>query len=201
MQPSDSPDSPAVTGAVEAHVKRGDFGQLEAGGQVKRICSSLLSVTMFVLVSGTAMCAEKPVVGRLESARVIPEGLVLEAKLDTGADNTSLDARNITVMRSNGKNIIRFNVDDRKGKTVTLEREQVGIELVPQHYGDDEERPLVILEICIGNQCRNTLVNLVDRSKKKYPLLVGRSFMLDRLLVDTGGEHLTQPHGQEGKKP
>jgi hypothetical protein len=190
-----------VTGAEEAHVKRGDVGLIKAGGQVKRIYSSLLSFVMFVLVSGSAVCAEKPVVGWLESARILPDGLILEAKLDTGADNTSLDARNITVTRRDGKNIIRFNVDDRKGKTVTLEKEQVGIELVPQHHGDDEERPLVILEICLGNECRNTLVNLVDRSKKKYPLLVGRSFMLDRLLVDTGGEHLAQPRGQEGKKP
>ncbi len=201
MRQSETPDSSAVTGPAETAVKRGDVGLLKAGGQVKRIFSSLLSVVMFVLLSGSVVCAEKPVVGWLESARILPDGLVLEAKLDTGADNTSLDARNITAIRRNGKNILRFNVDDRKGKTFTLEREQVGIELVPRHYGDDEERPLVIVEICIGSECRNTLVNLVDRSKKKCPLLVGRSFMLDRLLVDTGGEHLTQPRGQVGKKP
>lgn len=167
---------------------------------MKKIFSSLVSLVMFGLVPVPHVLADKPVLGWLEKAFIVQGGIVLEAKVDTGADNTSLDARNITVISREGKNILRFDVDDRQGKTFTLEREQVGIELVPQHYGADEERPLVVLEICIGNECRNTLVNLVDRSKKKYPLLVGRSFMLDRVLVDTGGEYLTQPR-QAVNKP
>lgn len=153
---------------------------------MKRFFRSLLSAVTLLLLCGPAVEAEKTVLGRLEKALMKPGGFVLEAKVDTGADNTSLDARNITVIRRNGKNILRFNVDDRKGKAFTLEREQVGIELVPQHRGDDEERPVIVLEVCIGNECRNTLVNLVDRSKKKYPLLIGRSFMLDRVVVDAG---------------
>lgn len=171
------------------------------GGDVKRIFSPVLALLMFGLVFGFVVRAEKPVLGWLEKALIVPGGFILEAKLDTGADNTSLDARNIKVIYRDGKNILRFDVDDRQGKTYTLEREQVGIELVPQHFGDDEERPLVVLEICIGNECRNTLVNLVDRSKKKYPLLIGRSFMLDRVVIDGGGEYLTQPRAGTGTKP
>jgi hypothetical protein len=173
---------------------------LRVGGEVKRISSLFFPLVMFGLVSGPMVWAEKPVLGWLEKALIVPGGFILEAKLDTGADNTSLDARSIEVIHREGKNILRFNVDDRQGKTYTLEREQVGIELVPQHVGDDEERPLIVLEICIGSECRNTLVNLVDRSKKKYPLLVGRSFMLDRVLIDSGGEYLTQPRAGAGTK-
>jgi hypothetical protein len=174
---------------------------LRVGGEVKRISSLFFSLVMFGLVFGPMVRAEKPVLGWLEKALIVPGGFILEAKLDTGADNTSLDARNIKVIHRDGKNILRFNVDDRQGKTYTLEREQVGIERVPQHVGDDEERPLIVLEICIGNECRNTLVNLVDRSKKKYPLLIGRSFMLDRVVIDAGGEYLTQPRPEAGAKP
>jgi hypothetical protein len=174
---------------------------LRVGGEVKRISSLFFSLVMFGLVFGPMVRAEKPVLGWLEKALIVPGGFILEAKLDTGADNTSLDARNIKLIHRDGKNILRFDVDDRQGKTYTLEREQVGIERVPQHVGDDEERPLIVLEICIGSECRNTLVNLVDRSKKKYPLLVGRSFMLDRVVIDAGGEYLTQPRAGAGAKP
>jgi hypothetical protein len=31
-------------------------------------------------------------------------------------------------------------------------------------------------------------------------LLVGRSFMLDRVLIDSGGEYLTQPRAGAGAK-
>ncbi len=167
---------------------------------MRRICCFLFSLVMLGVVFGPMVSAEKLMLGWLEKAVILPDGFILDAKLDTGADNTSLDARNIKVIHRGGRNILRFNVEDRQGKAYTLEREQVGIELVPQHVGDDAERPLVVLEICIGNECRNTLVNLVDRSKKKYPLLVGRSFMLDRVLIHSGGEYLTQPHAGAGNK-
>ena len=173
---------------------------VRVGGEVKRISLLFFSLLMFGLVFGPVARAEKPVLGWLEKAVILPYGFTLDAKLDTGADNTSLDARDIKVIHRDGKNILRFNVDDRQGKTYTLEREQVGIELVPQHVGDDAERPLIVLEICIGSECRNTLVNLVDRSKKKYPLLVGRSFMLDRVLIHSGREYLTQPRAGAGNK-
>ena len=33
-----------------------------------------------------------PVVGRAEYAAIVPEGLILKAKIDTGADNSSINA-------------------------------------------------------------------------------------------------------------
>jgi len=171
----------------------------QAGGQVKRIFQFVLALALGGLLIASAAQAEKPVVGWLEKVVVFPGGLALEAKVDTGADNTSLDARNITEINRNGRKFLRFDVDNRQGQKLTLEREQVGIELVPHHKGDDEERPVIILEICLGKECRNTLVNLVDRSKRKHPLLIGRSFLLDRVLVDPGVQHLAPPTAQERK--
>lgn len=135
---------------------------------------------------------ETYVVGWAERAAILPENLVLEAKVDTGAGNTSIDARNITPIDRKGKKIIRFDVDNREGQTVTLERVQVGIETV-LHLGKFQERPLVILEICLGNDCRETLVNLADRSRLKFPLLIGRSFMLDRIVVNPSAQFTLEP--------
>ncbi len=155
----------------------------------------MLTVAAIVgtLLWGNLSAAEKLVVGWVEEASISPGNLILDAKVDTGADNTSIDARNITVINRGGKTLLRFQVVDRKGRTIDMEREQVGIEIVPRHYGEFEERPLVILEICLGNECRSTLVNLSDRSRFKYPLLIGRSFMLDRILVNPSAQYTTKP--------
>jgi hypothetical protein len=40
---------------------------------------------------------------------------------------------------------------------------------------------------------RVTEVNLVDRSGLTNPLLIGRRFLRDRLLVDTGRKYLMDP--------
>ena len=160
------------------------------------------SVLIVILLAPAAASAgQKQVVGWVEKAVILPENIVLEAKVDTGADNTSLDARDITALDRNGVKVLRFTVDTRAGRTVAIESEQVGIEIVPQHDGEDIERPLIVLEVCLGQQCRRTLVNLADRSRRKYPLLIGRSFMLDRVIVDPSREYLTEPPGRKASNP
>jgi hypothetical protein len=153
----------------------------------------ILAAIIATLLWGNPSAAEKLVVGWLEEASVNPGNLILVAKVDTGAGNTSIDARNISVVERDGKRFLRFQVDDRKGHTVEIEREQVGIETVPRHNGGLDERPLVILQVCIGNDCRNTLVNLSDRSRLKYPLLIGRSFLLDRVVVNPSAQYIARP--------
>ena len=153
----------------------------------------VLAAIVPALLWGNQSAAEKLVVGWVEDASIHPSNLVLAAKVDTGADNTAIDARNIKAVVRDGRKFLRFQVDDRRGHTMEIEREQVGIEIVPRHHGEFEERPLVVLEICLGNECRNTLVNLSDRSRLKYPLLVGRSFMLDRIVVNPSAQHIATP--------
>ncbi|MEJ2719014.1 MAG: RimK/LysX family protein [Deltaproteobacteria bacterium] len=164
-----------------------------------------LQVFVAALLAGGCIsygwATEKLIVGWVEKALIRPGHVILDAKVDTGADNTSLDARNITTIDRGGKKFVRFEVDNRRGDVITLEREQMGIEVVPRHDGRDQERPLVTLEICLGLECRRTVVNLVDRSRFKYPLLVGRSFLLDRAIVDPLRTYLTQPMSADSSKP
>ncbi|MDQ7783354.1 MAG: RimK/LysX family protein [Desulfomonilaceae bacterium] len=145
------------------------------------------------LLWGSQSAADKMVVGWVEEASIKPENLILQAKVDTGAGNTSIDARNIDFVKRDGRRFIRFEVDGRDGNTVEIEREQVGIETVPQLSGEYQERPLVIMEICLGNECRNTVVNLTDRSRLRYPLLIGRSFMLDRVICNPSARYTRKP--------
>jgi len=153
----------------------------------------IVAAIVAALSWGNPSAAEKVVVGWVEEASIRPDNLVLTAKVDTGAGNTSIDARNINVIDRDGKRFLRFQVDDRKGRTVEIEREQVGIETVPRHDVGLDERPLIILQVCIGNDCRNTLVNLSDRSRLKYPLLIGRSFLLDRVVVNPSAQYTGKP--------
>ncbi len=166
-----------------------------------RACSCVLFVSALAVFFGNEAFAQKQVVGWVEQAIVYPGNIPLQAKVDTGADNTSIDASQITALSRDGRKVLRFMVNNRQGHAVQVEREQVGIEVVPRHYGEYEERPLVIMEICLGTECRQTLVNLADRSRLDYPLLIGRSFLLDRVVVNPGAQHLVETKGMNSPKP
>ena len=44
---------------------------------------------------------------------------------------------------------------------------------------DVAERPVVEMQLCIGDQMRETEVNLTDRSHFRYPLLIGATAIRD----------------------
>ena len=89
-------------------------------------CSALSIVVIFgILGLSSGASAQKQVVGWIEKALVRPGDITLDAKLDTGAGNTSLDARIIGETNRNGRKVLKFVVEDSAGKSVTFEREQV----------------------------------------------------------------------------
>jgi len=134
-----------------------------------------------------------PVAGWLERARLSPGEILLEAKLDSGALTSSLHAANLKQFKRDGKDWVAFDVTGNDGRTVHIERPLVRIAKIKSALGTDEGRPTVTLGICVGNVYRVTEVNLVDRSGLTNPLLIGRRFLRDQLLVDAGRQYLMEP--------
>lgn len=146
-----------------------------------------------LLLVTTATASEKKVVGWIEKARIFPRGFVLPAKIDTGADNSSLNVREFTLFDRGDEAWVRFTVIDSEGKEHKLERKLVRVAKIKRHSGPRQERPVVLLGICVGGYYNETQVNLVDRSKFKYPLLIGRSFAADAMIVDPSATYTLEP--------
>ena len=152
------------------------------------------SVLLISTFSSSAMYAQnKDIVGRIEKVRIYPEDLVLRAKLDTGARNSSLHAPNITRLEKNGEAWVRFSIKNHKGEEATLERKIVRKARIKQKNRDSEKRPVIMLGICLGRQYREVEVNLVDRAEFNYPMLIGRSFMAGHLVVDPELKYTAEP--------
>jgi len=156
-----------------------------------------LIVVMAIITPAGLYAQEKQTVGWIEKARITPGDITLDAKLDTGADNSSVNALDINKFERDGKTWVRFTIADKKGQKVTLDRELVGVTKVKRHGCPSQERYVVNLGICIGNHYSETEVGLVDRRILKYPLLIGRSFMTGRLVPDPSAEYTTKPACQE----
>jgi len=136
---------------------------------------------------------EKMVFGYLERVVISTAGLALDAKLDTGADTSSLHAENIKRFKRMGDRFVRFQVRDDEGELVTLERPLSRMVRIRRHDGDYQKRPVVKMWICIGTSRRRVEVNLIDRSQFSYPFLLGRSAMEGAIIVDPDRSFSIQP--------
>lgn len=156
---------------------------------------SVLTVFMFAFLTnlGSAYGAEKLELGWVEKAQLLPENLVLDAVLDTGANSTSIDATNITRFERGGRPWIRFSVSDRKGDTATFERPVVRAVRIKKSDIDATTRPVVMLAICLAGRFREEAVNITDRSHLRYPLLIGRAAMAGRFLVNPSRKFTSVP--------
>jgi hypothetical protein len=142
----------------------------------------------------TALSAAQPtVVGWIEPVKLGNEGLVIPAKLDTGADTSSLHASDITWTRRIDGDWVAFDVVGTDSRKVRLERKVERVSRVKKAAGGVQVRPVVLLGVCLGDSYQVTEVNLTDRSGLKLPFLVGRSFLADRFAVDSSRTDTIEP--------
>lgn len=134
------------------------------------------------------------ILGWVENAHLMDPVIALKAKLDTGAETSSLDAEVIKKFRKDGKRWVRFRLSDREtGEDFIVVRERMRTIGVIQHDGSTQRRPVVEMEVCIASRVISTEVSLIDRSEFNYPLLLGRSALQTFALVDPGDTFLSEP--------
>ena len=143
--------------------------------------------------SSAQSVAQPTIVGWIEPVTLGSEGLVVPAKLDTGADTSSLHASDITWSRRPDGDWVAFDVVGKDHRKVRLERKVERVARVKKASGGVQERPVVLLGVCLGNTYQVTEVNLTDRAGFKLPFLVGRSFLAERFAVDASRTETIEP--------
>lgn len=127
----------------------------------------------------------RTIFGYVERVIISDQGFSVKAKLDTGAETSSLDAHNIQRFRRGGDRYVRFEVlDPETGNFVTLERELVRTVRIRQHSGPPVQRPVIKMWMCVGHLMQRVEVNLTPRTDFVYPFLIGRSAMRGAIIVD-----------------
>lgn len=133
------------------------------------------------LLSGYAMTTDKKIIyGYVEKVTLVEKGLVLSAKLDTGAKSASLSAIDIQEVEKNGVTYLRFTVPSKQGN-VQFMSEYIGKVRIKVRAGENTrskheplKRPVVLIRLRMGDLERTIPVNLTNRKRFIYPLLLGR---------------------------
>ncbi|MGK0179920.1 MAG: hypothetical protein ACI8PD_001721 [Nitrospinales bacterium] len=132
-------------------------------------------------------------IGWVEHVNVVKQNIRLEAKIDTGADTSSIKAEILKEYSVAGEEWVQFRMESKQNQPATLELKIERHAKVKGRSGPSSMRPVVRMGICLGNIYRDIEVNLAQRKKFKYPILIGRNFLEGVFLVDSGKTHTIQP--------
>lgn len=149
-----------------------------------------------LLPSQFTRAASKPVIGWIEHVKIMETGLQVKAKIDTGADSSSVNAKLIEEYTRNGKNWLRFQIYNNGGEKIILDKKIVRYMRLKRRKASSIRRPVVTLNLCVGQISREIEINLSDRSNFKYVMLIGRDFLRDTYLVDSSKTLTIEPDCQ-----
>ncbi len=136
------------------------------------------------------MARYKSIIGRAESLD-FPEYLLSDvpAKTDTGAYTSSIHATNIReVKNKNGKTVLKFNLlggHPAYQYSREVEVQRFSIASVESSIGEEQKRYKVEFKVKIAGKIFKTPFTLADRSTKTFPILLGRTLLNKRFIVDT----------------
>ena len=150
-------------------------------------------ILLFGSAGAQAEAKEKIKLGAVENVVLLPWGVLMPARIDTGAATSSLDARNLVVK---GK-MVEFNLPQQYGgRRILLPLYKWKTIKTAEAL---DRRPVVIIELCIGSRRVRTHVNLNDRSNVKYPLIVGRNTLSHDFVIECSTSYCAQPSCPEVK--
>jgi len=135
--------------------------------------------------------AERPVIGVLERVDIPAWGVRgIDARVDTGARTSAL---HVDALKELGDGRVRFEL----GKIGKSGRRPAPVEAtvarrtrVRSTSGATEARVFVTAHVVLGGAEHRIEVGLVDRSHMQHPMLLGRSALAGRFLIDPGRRYL-----------
>jgi len=168
--------------------------------QKSPVCLSVSLMILFLLMIpllrvGEASAGEKMTIGEVEDVILMPWGVRLPARIDTGAATSSLDARELTMKN----NLAEFRLPKMYGGL----RLRLPIKAWQKIRSADftERRPVVEMTFCVGPKLIRCQVTLNDRSTVSYPLIIGRNVLKNMFVVDCMHSNCLPPTCPEVPSP
>ena len=116
------------------------------------------------------------------------------AKIDTGARTSSLHAVILEQFERDGQKLVRFAVDfGSKHVRQICEAVHVDWRGITSSNGETQRRMIIKTRLRIGPSTIRAEISLADRSDMKFPMLIGRSTLRRRFVVDSGHSWLQTP--------
>ncbi|HBW08498.1 MAG TPA: ATP-dependent zinc protease [Pseudomonas sp.] len=166
--------------------------------------SRLLAIPAALLLSLhtlPSLAAGGTPLGWVERGMVLPEEVTVKFKLDTGALTSSMHAEDIEYFERDGDEWVRFDLDlediERDKLVKSRIERKLHRELTVRGAGGKEDRPVVLMKVCIGDRLLEEQFSLRDRDEMHYPVLLGRRTLEKLGPVDSARTFTIEPSCEE----
>ena len=145
-------------------------------------------------------CSGLTRIGSVEVVRLLPPDHFFEARVDTGANTSSLDARDIEVFERDGDDYVRFTLAGEhfaNGEPIEMERPVSRfVQIIQASNEQNDRRPVIELQYRIGPVERVAEFTLSNRERLTYPALIGRNILRDLFPVDVSTRFILSDRDQ-----
>lgn len=125
------------------------------------------------------------IIGAVEPIYILPDKSPFQARIDTGAELSSVDVDEFHVFERDGVKWVSFTIThDVTGKKQTFEKKRHR-RISIRRAGKNESRPSIMLDVKFGGKIIKAEFTLAQREKFDYQVLVGRNILTGRAVVDT----------------
>lgn len=117
----------------------------------------------------------------------------IKAKIDTGARTSCLHAFYVAPFERNGEQWVRFDIHPVQGDTNEVVHGEAPVleqRLVRDSGGHEELRYVIETTVSIGGASFKAEVTLTDRDTMKFRVLLGRTAIRGKFLVDSSRSYL-----------
>lgn len=131
---------------------------------------------------------KRKIVGRTEYIDLPELGIFnIQAKIDTGAYSCSIHISHAEEILIRGQKILKVYIPKNAhflSPQQHFQFDEFSLKRVKSSNGITEQRYVVKTRVLLKGKKVKTTFTLSDRSDMKYPILLGRKFLMKRFLVD-----------------
>ncbi|NOJ00821.1 ATP-dependent zinc protease family protein [Vibrio kanaloae] len=128
-------------------------------------------------------------VGHIEVVEV--NGMKFPAKLDTGADVSSMNAVNIKRFKKDGQDMVSFTYQNNQGDKQDFTKPVIDVMRIKAKKGEKVNiRPVVEMKVRLGDLEKEVRVNLQDRSRFEYSMILGKNFLKHGAVVSSDEDYV-----------
>ncbi len=162
---------------------------------VEKTCSCDSGLDEKTIKKPLDMTETKTLLGGIENVFLDPPGMEFSARIDTGAQTSSLNALDIVEFERDGKPFVKFNIiHPLTGDKLELTRRLRRHARIKGRGGrESHRRPVVRIRVVLADIDEQINFTLEDRSRFKHQVLIGRNLLQDLAIVDISKKNAAAP--------
>lgn len=134
---------------------------------------------------------KRTILGGLENVFLDPPGMEFSARIDTGAQTSSLHALDIVEFERDGKPFVKFSMihPKTKEKIELTRRLRRYVRVKELGNRESQRRPVVRMRVVLADIDERINFTLENRSRFKHQVLIGRNLLQDLAIVDVSKKY------------